>query len=94
MAFLIKQQYETPYWYYLLTESQQQEDICLESKDTVKEVKECPNGSTTFIERSNKKNCSRYPKCAGESLAYHCVRSGESLVEVCAPITSITGIYK
>lgn len=68
-----------------------EEDICLESKDTVEEVKECPNGSTTFIERSNKKNCSRYPKCAGESLAYHCVRSGESLVEVCAPITSITG---
>lgn len=68
-----------------------EEDICLESKDTVEEVNECPNDNTTFIERSNKKNCSRYPKCAGESLAYHCVRSGESLVEVCAPITSITG---
>lgn len=68
-----------------------EEDICLESKDTVEEVKECPNGSTTFIERSSKKNCRRYPKCAGESLAYHCVRSGESLVEVCAPITTIIG---
>lgn len=68
-----------------------EEDSCLESKDTVEEVKECPYDNTTFIERSNKKNCSRYPKCAGEPLAYHCVWSGESLVEVCAPITPITG---
>lgn len=68
-----------------------EEDICLESKKTVEDVKECPNDNTTFMERSNKKNCRRYPKCAGESLAYHCVRSGESLVEVCAPITPITG---
>lgn len=68
-----------------------EEDICLESKETVKEVKECPNDSTTFMERSNKKNCRMYPKCAGESLAYHCVRSGESFVQVCAPITTITG---
>lgn len=68
-----------------------EEDICLESKETVEEVKECPNDITTIMERSIKKNCRRYPKCAGESLAYHCVRSGESLVEVCAPITNITG---
>lgn len=68
-----------------------EEDTCLESKDTMKEVEECPKNSTSFVERSNKKNCTRYPKCAGESLAYHCVRSGDSLVEVCAPITPITG---
>lgn len=37
--------------------------------------------------------CESYPKCLGEPLVYHCVRSTESLVEVCAPNGPIVGLY-
>lgn len=60
----------------------------------VEEVKECFNGSIIFIERLNKKNCSRYLKCVGELLVYYCVRFGEFFVEVCVLIIFIIGIYK
>lgn len=70
-----------------------EEDVCLESKKSLKEVKSCPDNSVTFDERSIKKNCSQYELCAGHQLIYHCVfdESRERLVEVCAPLNFITG---
>lgn len=64
---------------------------CQESQKTVKKVHRCPQNDTKFEEQSNIKNCSRYPACNGEQLVYHCVRSEEMLVEVCAPRSFIIG---
>lgn len=66
-------------------------DICHESKTTVKHVTVCHKNIETPNDRSDEKNCSRYQPCAGRQLVYHCVKNGAGLVEVCAPITPITG---
>lgn len=66
-------------------------DICLESKKTLKYVTKCPTDDNTFKERSQKKNCTTRSTCAGERLFYHCVISEGMIVEVCAPRTLITG---
>lgn len=70
-----------------------EEDVCLESQKSLQEVKSCPDNSVTFDERSTKKNCSEYKRCAGHQLIYHCVfdETRERLVEVCAPLSFITG---
>lgn len=72
-----------------------EEDICLESQKSLQEVKSCPDNSVTFEERLTKKNCSEYKRCAGIQLIYHCVfdESRERLVEVCAPLSFITGRF-
>lgn len=56
-------------------------------------VNECPKDNTTLRERAQQKMCNRYPKCQGKQLLYHCVRSIEDLVEVCAPRWHIIGQY-
>lgn len=54
-------------------------------------VNYCPQNDTSLKERSNNKHCSRYPKCSGQQLVYHCVVSDIWIVEVCAPRNFITG---
>lgn len=70
----------------------QQNDVCLESMKTLKEVNDCPTNDKEFKERSENKNCNPLLTCGGQPLFYHCVRSEGMLVEVCAPKTQITGI--
>lgn len=69
-------------------------DACQESETTIERVNVCPENIETFNKRSIKKNCSRYQTCSGHHLFYHCVMNGGGLVEVCAPRSPITGIYK
>lgn len=75
-------------------DSLQQDDICYESQTTIEKVNVCPKDIETINTRSNKKNCSRYQKCDGHELVYHCVINGGGPVEVCAPRRHITGTYK
>lgn len=69
-----------------------QKDVCNETKHTIVRVKTCPENETAFNERSQAKQCYRYPKCHGKDLFYHCVRENvDSLVEVCVPNQHIIG---
>lgn len=74
----------------------QQDDICFESQKTIEEVEFCPDNIDKFNKKSNEKNCKKYELCSGQQLHYHCVFdvSKEIVVEVCAPLNIITGIYK
>lgn len=71
-----------------------EDDICFESQKTVNEgVERCPDNIDGFKERSNIKNCSKYEPCTGHKLQYHCVFDAYKGigVEVCAPLSIITG---
>lgn len=67
------------------------EEVCHEANATLVTVQSCPENDIIYQERSKGKMCEAYPKCLGEPLVYHCVRSKESLVEVCAPNGPIVG---
>lgn len=67
------------------------EEVCHEANATLAIVPSCPENDIMYQKRSKRKMCESYPKCLGEPLVYHCVRSKESLVEVCAPNGPIVG---
>lgn len=70
-----------------------QEEVCHEANATLVIVQSCcPDNDIIYQERSKRKMCETYPKCLGEPLVYHCVRSKGSLVEVCAPNGPIVGL--
>lgn len=69
-----------------------QEEVCHEANATLVIVQSCPENDIIYQERSKGKMCESYPKCLGEPLVYRCVRSKESLVEVCAPNRQIIGM--
>lgn len=68
-------------------------EICYETRKTFETVKTCPEHHSVIIQRSQMKNCSKYPMCDEEQLIYHCFGYNESFVEVCAPINRIVGHY-
>lgn len=68
-----------------------EEQVCHGTNTTLSIVESCPNNYTMFQESSKKKMCEKYPKCLGEPLVYHCVRTKDNLVEVCAPSDPIVG---
>lgn len=68
-----------------------QEEICYETRKTFETVKKCPEHHSVIIQRSQMKNCSKYPMCHDKQLIYHCFGYNESFVEVCAPISRIVG---
>lgn len=68
-----------------------EDKVCHETNTTVAKVLSCPENETILNERSEKKMCKKYPKCHGEPLVYHCVRSKGNFVEVCAPRRQIVG---
>ena len=71
-----------------------QDDICPISETTLEKVDSCPRNNVTIMERSKRKNCAKYEPCKGQPLVYHCVRHENNLVEVCAPVETITGKHK
>lgn len=64
---------------------------CNESFATLEIVENCPENKAIFLESSKRKMCEKYPKCLGKTLMYHCVKSKENFVEVCAPNDPIVG---
>lgn len=68
-------------------------EICYETRKTFETVKTCPEHHSVIIQRSQMKNCSKYPMCHEEQLIYHCFGYNESFVEVCTPINRIVGHY-
>lgn len=66
---------------------------CINANETIWYVATCPENKTSdsFIERSDRKNCSQYQSCNGKPLYYHCVRYKGRLVEVCSERTQISG---
>lgn len=79
---------------FIITDRQKRYEegfFCQESQKTVEIVNKCPQNDMKFEVQSIIKQCNRYPACNGKQLVYHCVRSGEMLVEVCAPRHTITG---
>lgn len=68
-----------------------QGEICHETMKTFETVKKCPEQRGVITQRSQMKNCSKYPMCHEEQLIYHCIRYNESFVEACAPINRIVG---
>lgn len=68
-----------------------QGEICYETRKTFETVKTCPEHHSVIIQRSQMKNCSKYPMCHEEQLIYHCFGYNESFVEVCTPINRIVG---
>lgn len=67
------------------------DQVCNETNAALVRVDACPENTIAFEKRSNEKMCETKPKCHGETLMYHCVKSKESLVEVCAPSSTIIG---
>lgn len=67
------------------------EQVCHGTNTTLGVVERCPENDTMVQESSKKKMCEKYPKCLGEPLVYHCVRTKDNLVEVCAPSDPIVG---
>lgn len=67
------------------------EQVCHGTNTTLGVVERCPENETMVQESSKKKMCEKYPKCLGEPLVYHCVRTKDNLVEVCAPSDPIVG---
>nr|XP_022338514.1 uncharacterized protein LOC111134035 [Crassostrea virginica] len=67
------------------------EDICPISENNLANVTSCPTNNVHFKERSERKDCAKYKFCRGEPLVYHCLTYKERLVEVCAPMETITG---
>lgn len=67
------------------------EQVCHGTNTTLRLVERCPENYTMFQESSKKKMCEQYPKCLGKPLVYHCVRTKDNLVEVCAPSDPIVG---
>lgn len=67
------------------------EQVCHGTNTTLRVVERCPENYTMFQESSKKKMCEQYPKCLGKPLVYHCVRTKDNLVEVCAPSDPIVG---
>lgn len=65
--------------------------MCHGTKETIKKVNTCPTDNVTLHERSQEKICKSVKPCLGEPLVYHCVRYKDGFVEVCAPISLITG---
>lgn len=70
-----------------------QEQVCHGTNTTLGVVERCPENETMVQESSKKKMCEKYPKCLGEPLVYHCVRTKDNLVEVCAPSDPIVGVW-
>ncbi|XP_052691565.1 uncharacterized protein LOC128169472 [Crassostrea angulata] len=70
-----------------------EEEICYETRKTFETVKKCPEHHSVIIQRSQMKNCSKYPMCHDKQLIYHCFGYNESFVEVCAPISRIVGNF-
>ena len=68
-----------------------QENVCNASLITLELVEYCPRNSTSLQNRLISKKCSDISSCNNERLVYHCVRSEDSLVEVCAPEGHIIG---
>lgn len=77
---------------YIIVYQLLQEEVCHEANATLVIVPSCPENDIMYQKRSKRKMCESYPKCLGEPLVYHCVRSTESLVEVCAPNGPIVGL--
>lgn len=77
---------------YIIFYQLSQEEVCHEANATLVIVPSCPENDIMYQKRSKRKMCESYPKCLGEPLVYHCVRSKESLVEVCAPNGPIVGM--
>lgn len=67
------------------------DQVCNETNAALVIVDACPENKIVFEKRSKEKMCETKPKCHGEILMYHCVKSEESLVEVCAPSSTIIG---
>nr|XP_022286769.1 uncharacterized protein LOC111099673 isoform X2 [Crassostrea virginica] len=67
------------------------ENVCNASLITLELVEYCPRNSTSLQNRLISKKCSDFSSCNNERLVYHCVRSEDSLVEVCAPEGHIIG---
>nr|XP_034316594.1 uncharacterized protein LOC117686040 [Crassostrea gigas] len=63
--------------------------VCNETNADLVIVNSCPNNTISFEKRSNEKQCKTKPNCLGEPLVYHCVKSKDNLVEVCAPSSPI-----
>lgn len=70
-----------------------QDDICYETRKTAVTVQAFPKNLTIFEERTREKKCDSFPRCNEEPLVYHCVRSKDGIVEVCAPRRVIKGMY-
>lgn len=68
-----------------------QDQVCNETNADLVIVNSCPNNTITLEKKSKEKRCETKPKCFGETLVYHCVKSEENLVEVCAPSSPIIG---
>ncbi|XP_065927860.1 uncharacterized protein [Magallana gigas] len=69
------------------------DDICYETRKTAVTVQAFPKNLTIFEERTREKKCDSFPRCNEEPLVYHCVRSKDGIVEVCAPRRVIKGNY-
>lgn len=69
------------------------DDICYETRKTAVTVQAFPKNLTIFEERTREKKCDSFPRCNEEPLVYHCVRSKDGIVEVCAPRRVIKGMY-
>lgn len=69
-------------------------DVCKEAIKTVNQVNGCPMDKETTQRRSREFNCTSVrDSCTSEEMVYHCVRSGNRILEVCAPRYYVTGRY-
>lgn len=69
-----------------------QDDICFRTNGTIVNVDTCPKNLYDLLRRSQRKKCDSFQPCRNESLVYHCVRFEDSIIEVCAPKGTITGM--
>ncbi|XP_061192247.1 uncharacterized protein LOC133200472 [Saccostrea echinata] len=70
------------------------EDVCKEALKKVNPVESCPSDKISIQERSRILNCKDIrDSCSSEELVFHCVSSGDKIVEVCAPRYYLDGKY-
>ena len=64
---------------------------CIESRNTVTTVDQCPQNLSSWIERGKIKNCASIAHNCSRPLVYHCVINPwqYEMIEVCAPSTKI-----
>ncbi|XP_062601011.1 uncharacterized protein LOC134262654 [Saccostrea cucullata] len=68
------------------------DDICKETIKTGKIVQYCPEDVESRRIRTRERMCEdMHDSCSKDSLVYHCLRSRNKLIEVCAPRNFITG---
>nr|XP_022292892.1 uncharacterized protein LOC111103743 [Crassostrea virginica] len=93
---------EMSFWLFLMFMVQplqginmQDDETCIESRNTVTTVDQCPQNLSSWIEREKIKNCTSIAHTCSRPPVYHCVINPwqYEMIEVCAPSTKINANY-